>query len=225
LILNLRDVGGCRTAAGRSVARGILFRSAELAWRPSSVTHPVLEHLGIRRVIDLRTWSEVEERGGHDVPPFVERIHQPFLESLDRDFQPIDQIDRSPPATAARYYDYLLEGRASVRSILGALLTARSRPTLIHCVAGRDRTGIVIGCLLCLLGVPDEAIARDYAASHVMDDDEGRHAHPDNILHLLRLLRERHGSVESALTEGRSRPLPLRGLEDALLDPPVSWNP
>jgi hypothetical protein len=214
LIVNLRDVGGCTTGEGRPIARGVLYRSAEFAWHPDSAARRTLTDLGIRRVIDLRTESEIGETDGTSA---IERAHVPLLaESTLQSFPP--SLDRSPSATAARYYDFLLEGRPRVVEIVRTLTTARSRPTLIHCVAGRDRTGIVIACVLSLLDVPEDAIARDYAESHVMDDAEGRNAHPDNLRHLLGLVRERHGSVASLLGDDPSGALPLDQLRHALLD-------
>jgi hypothetical protein len=85
-------------------------------------------------------------------------------------------------------------------------------------VAGRDRTGIVIGCVLSVLGVADEQIALDYAASLVMDDDEGRRAHPENMLHLLRMIRERHGSVRGLFADEADDALPFSSLREALVE-------
>jgi protein-tyrosine phosphatase len=217
LIRNLRDVGGCETTGGKVVRRGLVFRSAAFTCDPLSGNQQALEELGVRRILDLRTVSEVEESPAPDLPASVERLHRPFLVSIEnRSFQP---IDRSPPATAGRYYEYLVEGRSSVAAVVSSLVTAPSEPTLVHCVAGRDRTGIVVACLLSVLGVPDDRVASDYAESHVMDDAEGRHAHPDNIVLLLRTVRERHGSVESFLAEGRADGLPVDALRDAFLEP------
>jgi protein-tyrosine phosphatase len=212
MIFNFRDIGGYRTADGQAVARGVVFRGAAFDSSSGSAAHRLLVRLGIRRVIDLREPSEVTQAGA----PGVDRVHIPFLVSMhDRDFQP---IDRSPPATAGRYYEYLMEGRAGVLEVMRQLATSRTQPTLVHCVAGRDRTGIVIACLLSALGVPDEHIALDYAASMVMDDDEGRRAHPDNILHFLRMIRERHGSVHGIFATEKEDELPFAGLKRVLLD-------
>jgi hypothetical protein len=57
----------------------------------------------------------------------------------------------------------------------------------------------VVACLLDLVDVPDPAIAADYALSSVVDDAEGRTAHPDNILLFLQLVRGRFGSVREML--------------------------
>jgi protein tyrosine/serine phosphatase len=212
-IMNLRDVGGCVTSDGRVVSRGLLYRSAEFDCTQGSTACAMLGQLGVRRVIDLRAESEASKSA--DLTG-VERVHAPFLVSVEnRDAQP---IDRSPPATGVRYYEYLLEGRAAVLGVMRRLVDARSQPTLIHCVSGRDRTGMVIACVLSVLGVADVVIAADYALSSVMDDEEGRCAHPDNVLHLLRIVRERHGSVEGMITEGDIGQLPIEDLRVALLE-------
>jgi protein tyrosine/serine phosphatase len=212
LIFNFRDIGGCRTADGKTVARGLVFRGAEFDYGPGSGAVRLLVRLGIRRVIDLREPSEV----GTATLSGVDRVHVPFLVSMQsRDFQP---IDRSPAATAWRYYEYLTEGKTSVLEVMRRLATSRAEPTMVHCVAGRDRTGIVTACLLGALGVPDEQIALDYAASLVMDDDEGRRAHPDNILHLLRIIRERHGSIRGLYAEEPDDELPFATLKQVLVE-------
>jgi hypothetical protein len=198
VIPNFREVGGFRNEDGRRVARNRLYRSAEFSWDTGSAAPTFLESVGVQRVIDLRAKSECPPSDGSSWS--LERLHLPFLHSIEqRSFQP---VDRSPGATAGRYYEYLLEGRSSVSRVLEALGDARAKPTILHCVAGRDRTGIAVACALAVLKVPDGAIARDYAESRVMDDEEGRNAHPDNILNLLRMVRERHGSVEALLADG-----------------------
>jgi protein tyrosine/serine phosphatase len=211
VIYNLRDIGGCRTFDGKTVARGLVFRGAEFDCSPDSSAHRLLVRLGVRRIIDLRDASEVKSYP----PSSIERVHIPFLATLEnRDFQP---VDRSPQATAGRYYEYLTEGKASVLEVMRRLVTVRSEPTMMHCVAGRDRTGIAVACLLSVLRVPDDQIGLDYAASFVMDDDQGRRAHPDNILHLLRIIRERHGSVEEFVGDAHAE-LPFAALRQVFLD-------
>jgi protein-tyrosine phosphatase len=63
-------------------------------------------------------------------------------------------------------YRYLVEERGhAIAAAIGVLCAAGSVPALVHCSAGKDRTGIVIGLILAVLGVPDEIIAADYALS------------------------------------------------------------
>lgn len=108
-------------------------------------------------------------------------------------------------------------GLPAVVRIVDMLSDVAARPTLVHCVAGRDRTGIVIACVLDLLDVPDEAIASDYALSSVMDDEEGRNASPDNILLLLQLVRGRFGSVREMLVLSGALPTSIDQLRVALV--------
>lgn len=202
------------TSDGRAIQTGRFFRSAQVTAATGSPIHHFLNGRGVRRLIDLRTPSEVEKHGS--AGSFVERIHLPLLESVEHEWS--HPVDRTPPATGARYYDYLVEGRAVVVEVMRWLTGSGSTPTLVHCVSGRDRTGIAVACALALLGVPDEVIERDYAESHVVDDDEGRNADPENIRRFLGIVRDRHGSVEAMLGKDGEDTLPIAGLRSALLD-------
>ena len=214
VIRNFRDLGGLSTLDGRCTQPGRFFRSAQVTATVDSPTHHFLDSLGVRRVIDLRTHEEIDNHGS--CGGFVHRIHLPLLQSIEQEWS--HPIDRSPPATGARYYEYLVEGRTAVLQVLRHLTASRSHPTLIHCVSGRDRTGIAVACALSLLNAPEETIAKDYAESHVVNDNEGRNAHPDNIRHFLRIVHERHGSVEAMLSRDGEDTLPITELRSALLD-------
>jgi protein-tyrosine phosphatase len=110
---------------------------------------------------------------------------------------------------------------------------------LIHCHAGKDRTGIVVALLLSLVGVPDDAIAADYALSYpnlipVYDallDERGvtdpaerarlhasRRSDPETILATLAHVRERHGGPESYLLAAGLTSDDLAALRTRLLD-------
>ena len=210
---NLRDVGGPVTRAGTAIVRGRLFRSAA----PSAATD-LAGGLGIRRVIDLRASSEWVVGDNNQASPVCEHLQIPFLETIQSRWS--SPSDRTPQATAARYFEMLEEGRHSLLQIVGILGASDSRPTLIHCVSGRDRTGIVIACVLELLGVPDEAIAQDYALSEVMDDAEGRNANPENVLLLLRLIRQKYASTREMLRLMGAPQETFKALSDALLGVP-----
>jgi protein-tyrosine phosphatase len=215
VIPNFRDAGGCQTTDGRMVASGLLYRSAAFPLDSGSTALQMLENLGIRRVIDLRDLSELEagypQRQGFS----LERSHLPFFPSLERWAH--ESVARIPPEIGKRYYQFLVDGRKAVLEVCRRLAQAQSQPTLIHCASGRDRTGIVIACVLSLIGVSDETIAADYAESHVMNDAEGRHADPGNILHMLRAVRDQHGSMATLLTPAHATFDPVQALRRALL--------
>jgi hypothetical protein len=110
----------------------------------------------------------------------------------------ISPVDQSPQATATRYFEMLGEGLDSLAAAVLRAAQPDNTPVLICCAAGRDRTGIVVACLLDLLDVTDEAIATDYALSDLFVQDGGR-AHPGTIIEFFRLLRSHHGSTQRLL--------------------------
>lgn len=194
--VNLRDLGGYTTRRGEMLAAGRLFRGAQPPAAPES-TAGLVQTMGLRRVIDLRMDEEVAHAGAPAFPQECEWIRLPLFDTVPPHWP--NPIDRSPPSTAARYFEMAEIGTEAIARVVELLGEVNSKPTLIHCVAGRDRTGIVIACVLDLLDVPDPTIGADYSLSSVMDDPEGRTAHPDNILLLLQLIRERFGSVREML--------------------------
>jgi protein-tyrosine phosphatase len=206
---NLRDLGGHTTRTGSRIACGRLFRGAA----PSAGAN-LFGGLGIRRIIDLRATSELASER-QEAASGLERLHVPLLEALAKWSDP---FDRTPRSTAFRYLEMLEDGQQPLLRVLDLLGTADEQPTLIHCVAGRDRTGMVIGCVLDLLEVPDESIARDYALSSVMDDAEGRSANPENLLWLLRLIREKYASVLEMVRMMGASEASLVGLSTALVE-------
>lgn len=195
--VNLRDVGGHATRGGATLAWGRLFRGAAPTQVDPAVAMQLVRDVGIRRVLDLRTGEEVREEGVPRWPPDCEHLHVPLFTSIQAHWP--NPIDRTPPSTARLYFEMLQAGTPALGRIVALLATPPARPTLIHCAAGRDRTGIVIACLLDLLGVPEEVIAVDYALSEVVDDAEKRNADPENILLLLKLIREHYGSTREML--------------------------
>jgi protein-tyrosine phosphatase len=215
---NFRDIGGLATRDGRTIAQGRLFRSADFSGVPAAVLCAAADGVGIRRVIDLRTDDEVEARGVVPVPDTCERHHLPFFSVIRPHWS--NPRDRTPPSIARMYREMLADGFDPLVRIMTLVAADPPLPTLLHCVAGRDRTGIVVACLLDVLGVPDETIAQDYALSAVMDDSVGRHASPANILGLLELVRTDYGSTRALLREAGAGESVMAGLEAAFLGSP-----
>jgi protein-tyrosine phosphatase len=151
---NLRDVGGYRAAGGRATRWRTLLRSGSL--RPAGADAVSrLAGYGLRTVIDLRTAAEADRAPS---PPGIAARAQliPLLGP---------EVRGLPPGLEA-VYRYLIEERGDqVGSAISALARDGALPALVHCAAGKDRTGIVIGLVLAVLGVPDEIIAADYALS------------------------------------------------------------
>jgi protein-tyrosine phosphatase len=183
-LVNLRDVGGIPTEDGGTITPGRLLRSDNLQDLSEADVAALLE-LGLSDVVDLRSDYEAESEGPG---PLVGRpevtIHQLSLfrewregvgeEKPDErpevlpeealpwvDLEPTVELDNP---VAAHYLSYLLDRPDSV---LEALRTIADAPgaTLVHCAAGKDRTGTIVALALSLAGAERDAIVDDYAAS------------------------------------------------------------
>ncbi|MCW2696012.1 MAG: Two component signal transduction tyrosine/serine phosphatase [Modestobacter sp.] len=186
---NTRDLGGLPTRDGSSTVRGRVLRSDNLqTLTPGDVTRLVGE-LGLTDVIDLRTTAEIllEGRGPLRDLPAVSHRHFTLLpekghhtdafaveeEDDVRDRLPADwgesllprQIaagtEEEPPAVR-HYLGYLADGRDNVLGALRAL-GAGTGAAVVHCAAGKDRTGVVCALALAVADVEPEAIVADYA--------------------------------------------------------------
>jgi protein tyrosine/serine phosphatase len=158
---NFRDVGGYPVAGGRVRWRR-LFRADGL----SRLTAPDLaraQEFAVATVIDLRTDEEVADRGKVAESVATSYHHLPMLDALpDR----ADLIARATPNDwATRYAEMLIEGEDALAEILAILTDPTSYPAVVHCTAGKDRTGIVIAAVLGVLGADDDTLAADYALS------------------------------------------------------------
>lgn len=112
-----------------------------------------LRSLGITRIVDLREDSEVPAGlGGAGID--VLRI-------------PLYRLPDGPPmsGTLEQVYDLLLETRGAELSAAVAAIADAPGPVLVHCTAGKDRTGLVVALALSAAGIPREAIVEDYALS------------------------------------------------------------
>lgn len=175
-VANLRDVGGRPTADGRTVRRGVVYRSAEL--RAEGIRHdPVLTGLGLRTVVDLRTAAEraavpdVLPAGARSVHVDVLSLtpHAPAADLHEvlrrpREAQAVlTALD--PAAQLLRTYVDLVVGDAGRRgyaTLLREVLAAAGAPLLYHCTAGKDRTGWATTVLLLTAGVDEDAVREEY---------------------------------------------------------------
>ena len=232
--VNFRDIGGYPNADGRSVKWETLFRADSLN-RLTSGDHAEIRRLGIATVIDLRTTAEVEE--GHfdaEATP-VDFLHLPLMESV-----PDPEAFRTQPGLLSSTYVEMLDtaGAHVVRAI-EALASPGGLPAIVHCTAGKDRTGVLIALVLGLLGVDDELIVEDYAlsaasmhqlkerlaerypdaADEILEDDEVFSAAPENMEHLLTTITARWGSTEALAIDLGISEQTIAQLRAALLEP------
>ena len=158
-LINLRDLGGLPTASGATTLPGRLLRSESPHSLSDSGLRELLD-LGIGAVVDLRTTSEREQRPSPLTEAGIHTSHAPIFTD-DEDY--LDHL-----ATAAEVYCWWLrERQRGVAAAMSAVADAPSAPILVHCHAGKDRTGVVVGLVLRLAGVSVDDIADDYAVSGV----------------------------------------------------------
>lgn len=153
LLPNLRDVGGVPAADGSVVKRGMVLRSAMPAVgdaAPDSISWPP------RLVIDLRSPTETE-----DVHPLVSAgstvLNLPLLSAL--------KPGSAPAADLAGLYRVMVDYADERLLRLVHEVSDSDGPTLIHCAAGKDRTGVSVALLLRLVGVEREHVVSDFLRS------------------------------------------------------------
>jgi protein-tyrosine phosphatase len=231
---NLRDLGGHRTVDGCTTRWGLLYRSDSLHGLTDDDREP-FGRLGIRTVIDLRRVAEVAMSGR--VPDWTRATwrHLPFRHR-EWEETPYEEGADLAEYLIARYTDMAAVGAADVAEALRIISHAESAPVVIHCVVGKDRTGIVSGLTLAALGVPDDAIAAEYAMTAPnlapMAAAQAKEARRQGrepplpplptpaaaMLGFLREIRARYGKVEDYLAQSGFGPESVSALRANLLD-------
>ncbi|TDC05336.1 tyrosine-protein phosphatase [Nonomuraea longispora] len=162
-VFNFRDVGGYPTMGGRSVRWRRLFRS-DAPSHLSGDDRTRFGSLGIRTVVDLRRTYEIERQGRM---PDLDGIAYRHIDLGHREWQHAPYRPGADPARyfADRYLDMADEGAHGLAETIRVIAAESSGAVLVHCVTGKDRTGVVCALVLALLGVPDDDIDADYALS------------------------------------------------------------
>jgi protein-tyrosine phosphatase len=151
---NFRDVGGLRTATGR-VRDGVLFRSDGLH-RLGEPGRAALADLGIGIVIDLRDETEAQYMPDDLDGLEVEVLRLPVFEGSGASHGPNISLDT--------LYDRIVDQHAGVVvSAIREISTAGDRAVVVHCTAGKDRTGVVTALALLAVGVDRDEVVADYA--------------------------------------------------------------
>lgn len=233
--LNFRDLGGYATSDGRRVRWRRLFRSDGLHVLTAADIRRVRDELRIGDVIDLRSSAELRIDGRGLLAQEPVRFHHLPL---------FDGVQTSPEQQAAamnladRYFLLAEFAKDAIARVVSVLAHAPS-PAVYHCAAGKDRTGVVSAVLLGALGVREEVIIADYAATQENLDaivarlmaTEGYrtmlealppdtlHAAPETMIDLLTRIRERYGSMTAYLISAGVPQSTLDHLAVAMLEP------
>jgi protein-tyrosine phosphatase len=240
---NTRDLGGLPTTDGGVTVPGRILRSDNLQTLSEDDVRRLVGDVGLREVIDLRTSGEIllEGRGPlREVPEVVhrhfslipERGHYTDVFAVEEEIPdlPADWTETVLPRQVAAddeeelpgvraYLGYLADRADAVVGALRALAEGGPGASVVHCAAGKDRTGVVVALALAVAGVPHAEIVADYAmtadiiealvaklkASPTYAEDMERRdvashtPRAETMDRVLALLDERHGGPEGWL--------------------------
>ncbi len=168
-LLNARELGGLPTRDGATTRLRSLLRSDDLVQLTGEGLQALADY-GVRTVVDLR-WPDEVALKPHPLArsPRGMRYHQISLLASDV----AQWASLSGECTKEMWKCMVLEHtRPQLKEVLEVIANADAEPLLFHCVAGKDRTGLIAALLLALADVEPDAIAADYAASAALLADE-----------------------------------------------------
>lgn len=252
--VNVRDVGGIALRDGAGVvAGGRLLRSDNLQDLTTADVALLVEELGLSAVVDLRTGVEVRLEGPGPLiedarvvvehrslyPEAGERTDVVEADAIVPWQNGVHGVDMPGETPTVRTYFGYMERRPD--SIVAALRTIAEPPgedgaVLVHCAAGKDRTGLVVALALEVAGASREAVVADYALTSerieqivarlassptyardmVTGDPQHHAARPESMARILEILDERHGSPAGWLAENGLEPEALEALRARL---------
>ncbi len=174
--VNVRDLGDLPTEDGQKTARARLLRADNLQELTAADVAKLVRDIGVTTVVDLRSSNELAAAGPAplDAVAGVRHARHPVLPEvgsntdmaaaalLTRRDQDDSRYPRDP--ISGHYLGYLEDRPAQVVGALRSIACSRGA-ALVHCAAGKDRTGVVVALALTVAGVPPQAVVSDYAAS------------------------------------------------------------
>lgn len=238
--INFRDLGGIPTSDAGRLRSGMLYRSATPQFLTATDATGLVAATGVQVVIDLRFAGEAGAEGsGGLTDTAVLRHHIPIIGNGG------DVLGDAVPAGAGdvlgrHYISYVQHDAGAFVEIFRILAGPLGLPALLHCAAGKDRTGVVVALLLDVLGVPESAIVDDYTRTadempRLLSrlaktatygpslalqpaDDPMTKADPLTMRTFLDWLRTAHGSAQQLLVSAGLAPEALDYLRDHLVE-------
>jgi protein-tyrosine phosphatase len=230
---NVRDLGGLEVAGGGRTAPGVLLRADNLQGLSEQDVARLVDDIGVRVVVDLRTGAEVELEGPGPLvadgrvdirhrslyPEAGEHTDVTVDGLLPWQQRPLEGYDGESPAVRA-YLSYLRDRPDSIVAALRDVAHGKGA-TVVHCAAGKDRTGVVCAFALATAGARREEIVADYVATgerlqpllarlrssptYAGDldgrPDESHRPRAESSERVLDMLDERHGGAPGWLEE------------------------
>jgi protein-tyrosine phosphatase len=228
--VNVRDLGGLPTEDGlttrfeRVVRADSVRRLTEAGWQ-------ALAAYGVHRIVDLRWHDELAQDPRRDLD--VEVVHVPVFPDLGDPAWEAAEAEED----RGREYAWLLEtGADRFARAVASVAESPEGPVVVHCAAGKDRTGLVAALLLRLVRVQHDAVVEDYVLSgrnlervigswvEEAPDEVERERRiylgmtpPGAIEHAVGEVERIHGSVDAYLRAGGASPIALARVRDRLV--------
>lgn len=220
-IHNFRELGPYPVRSGGVIRRGRVFRSGALELMTPADEALLSRELGIRTILDLRHPDELAGTpGAHPLSDRVIRL------SIFSESQPQEELIAElnglygPGPSPRRYFHYLQIGGGRLARAFELFADEANYPILVHCTAGKDRTGVLLGMVMDVLGCHDDDIAHEYGLSDASIDRliaylraSGRQIEgtedeirarlatpPERMAGFIELLRQHHGGAERFFT-------------------------
>ena len=174
--VNVRDLGGLPTSDGGKTALGRLLRADNLQELSPADVGRLVDDIGVTTVVDLRSAAELELEGPAplDAVAGVRHEHHPVLPEVGMATDVVAEAllarrqadERRFPGDllTGHYLGYLEDRPDQVVAAVRGIATAPGA-AIVHCAAGKDRTGVVVALALSAVGVQREAVVADYAAT------------------------------------------------------------
>jgi protein tyrosine/serine phosphatase len=238
--LNVRDLGGLPTEDGRRTRAGAVVRSDNVRGLTDAGWRALADH-GVTRIVDLRWPEELAEDQPRDVDIDVvhvsvlgETYDAGYVAELDAHLASVDDV---ADHYAWSYVDFLERYRDRFGLAFAAVADADGT-VVVHCMGGKDRTGIVSALLLRLAGVQLDAIGEDYAVTAanlepstskwipaITDEvarakwEKLRDTPADAMVRVVEEIEARYGDVASYLRAAGLTDAKIERLRERLVDP------
>jgi hypothetical protein len=164
---NLRDVGRLPLVGGGVTRSGELLRSAVLHYVTDRDVRHLVDEIGLQLIIDLRTAREIDRDG--PTPVARAGVRTVALSFIPENGRPLPETGDDTDPMLRDYLGYLVDRTENVLEAVRLLAAPGGGPTLVHCQAGKDRTGVLVALVLDAVGVQRDAVVEDYrlSAHHV----------------------------------------------------------
>lgn len=172
---NFRDLGGYKTADGKTVKWGKLFRSGTMA-NVTARDYRYLSDMGIQTLVDFRTSDERKSEPTKWKAGDAEYLFfpDPVARNGESSFAAIFSDPKLTPEKVAQgmanHYPQIAKDQIPAYTVMFDRIAAGKIPLSFNCAAGKDRTGTAAALILTALGVPRETVVKDYALSETYVD-------------------------------------------------------